>query len=323
MKLNKENFNKLLNKKYIFENKPLLAVGVSGGPDSMGLLFLINNWNKTVNGNLIALIVNHNIRKESTEEALRVSKLLKNLKIKSKILAVDKKNIKKRNMNEARENRYNLLLNYCKKNNILHLFLGHHKDDNIETFLSRKVAGSDFDGLKSMNEITIREKICIIRPLLDFSKKEILNLNYRNKVSYLSDPSNFNLKYTRPKIRKFLNETNLNIINEIKNEFREIKENSKFYNIMLSELLIKSIYFSSNKYVKLKLKNFVEFDILFQEKIIKKIYNTLFENSYFIRSNKIQLLIEEIKKPDFKVFNLKSMLVKKTTNSLVFSKKSN
>ena len=72
MKLNKENFNKLLKKKYTFENKPLVAVGVSGGPDSMGLLFLIKEWNKTARGNLIALIVNHNLRKESTQEALRI-----------------------------------------------------------------------------------------------------------------------------------------------------------------------------------------------------------------------------------------------------------
>ena len=95
MKLNKENFNKLLKKKYTFENKPLVAVGVSGGPDSMGLLFLIKEWNKTVRGNLIALIVNHNLRKESTEEALRVSILLKTHKIKSKILSVNMKKIKK------------------------------------------------------------------------------------------------------------------------------------------------------------------------------------------------------------------------------------
>ena len=323
MKLNKVNFNILLNKKYTFENKPVVAVGVSGGPDSMALLFLIKEWNKTVRGNLIALIVNHNLRKESSEEALRVSILLKTLKIESKILSVNMKKIKKRNMNEARENRYNLLLSFCKNNNILHLFLGHHKDDNIETFLSRKVAGSDFNGLQSMSYITVREKICIIRPLLDFSKKEILKLNYQNQIPYINDPSNLNLNYTRPKIRKFLNETSTNINNEIKKEFREIKENSKFFNIMISEILIKNIFFTSKQNIKVKFKNFVDLDILFQEKIIKKIYNTLFEKTYFIRSIKIQLLIEEIKKDNFKVFNLKSMLVKKTTNSLIFSKKSN
>ena len=60
----------------------------------MGLLFLIKEWNKTARGNLIALIVNHNLRKESTQEALRVY-TIKNLKIKSKILSVNAKQIKK------------------------------------------------------------------------------------------------------------------------------------------------------------------------------------------------------------------------------------
>ena len=91
---------------------------------------------------------------------------------------------------------------------------------------------------------------------------------------------------------------------------------------MVSEILIKNIFFTSKQNIKVKLKSFAELDILFQEKIIKKIYNTLFEKTYFIRSIQIQLLIEEIKKANFKVFNLKSMLVK-TTNSLIFSKKSN
>ena len=172
-----------------------------------------------------------------------------------------------------------------------------------------------------MSDFSVREKTCIIRPLLDFSKKDILNFNYQNKIPYLNDPSNLNLNYTRPKIRKFLNETSTNINNEIKKELKEIKENSKFFNIMLSELLIKNIFFTSKQNIKIKFKSFVELDNLFQEKIIKKIYNTLFENNNFIRSNKIQLLIEEIKQANFKVFNLKSMLVKKTTNSLVFSKK--
>ena len=49
-------------------------------------------------------------------------------------------------MNEARINRYNLLINYCKKNNLLNLFFGHHNDDNIETFIIRKISGSDFEG---------------------------------------------------------------------------------------------------------------------------------------------------------------------------------
>ena len=65
MILNQINFTKTLSVNYKFEKNPSLAVGVSGGPDSMALLYLLNNWINKNNGNLVALIVDHKIRKES------------------------------------------------------------------------------------------------------------------------------------------------------------------------------------------------------------------------------------------------------------------
>ena len=53
--------------------------------------------------------------------------------INSQILTANKDKVSKKSMNEARNNRYNLLTNFCVKNNILHLFIAHHKDDNLET----------------------------------------------------------------------------------------------------------------------------------------------------------------------------------------------
>ena len=102
MKLNKENFLKLINQKFIFENNPTIAVAVSGGPDSMALLFLLNRWIKFKKGKLIALIVNHNLRKSSMKEALSISKLLSNKNIRSKILTINKQKIIKKSMEEAR-----------------------------------------------------------------------------------------------------------------------------------------------------------------------------------------------------------------------------
>ena len=123
---------------------------------------------------------------------------------KSQILTVNKVNVSKKSMNEARNNRYNLLTDFCIKNNFLHLFIAHHKDDNLETFLNRKIAGSDFYGLKSMSEFSLYNNVCIIRPLLNFSKDTLLNYNKKNKIEYINDQSNFNLDYTSPIIRKFL-----------------------------------------------------------------------------------------------------------------------
>ena len=75
MKLTNKEFIKNIEKKYTFEKKPPVAVAVSGGPDSMSLLFLVNAFIKYKKGKLMALIVDHRIRKNSKEEAKFISTL--------------------------------------------------------------------------------------------------------------------------------------------------------------------------------------------------------------------------------------------------------
>ena len=88
MSINRLNFTKFFNScNYTLENSPHIAVAVSGGPDSMALIFILNKWINKYNGKLIGLIVNHNLRDNSYDEAKETSNLLTNLKIKSKILS--------------------------------------------------------------------------------------------------------------------------------------------------------------------------------------------------------------------------------------------
>ena len=110
MKIVQKNFNQYLNKNFLFENQPKIAVAVSGGPDSMALTFLLQNWIKQNNGSLVALIVNHKLRNESSIEANTVKIFLQNNKIQTKILTVVNKKILKKNMHEARNNRYHELI---------------------------------------------------------------------------------------------------------------------------------------------------------------------------------------------------------------------
>ena len=323
MKLNKKKFFALLNKNLIIENNPTIAAAVSGGPDSMGLVFLLNDWCKLINGNLIALIVNHNLRKNSLEEATSTQNILKKKKIKSKIFSVHNSQINKKNMNEARINRYKLLTNYCRVNNILHLFLAHHKDDNLETFLTRKVSGSDFEGLNSMQLFSLNNKINIVRPFLNYTKKEILEYNFHYKIPFVIDPSNTNLNYTRPSIRDFLGKTLKKNIKEIENEFNIIKNYSSNYKTMIYEILIKNTTEISNSYIKINYKNYIKLNKILSQKIVKCIFQYFNKKDIFLRSKKIDIFINEVKKMKFKQFNLGGMIIKKRDNSLVFLKKPN
>ena len=144
------------------------------------------------------------MRKNSFKEASFVKKYLGNNNIQSLILKVPKKNILKGKMIQARENRFLKIINYCKKNKILHIFLGHHYDDNVETFMLRKIAGSNFEGLNCMQEKTIYNDVQIIRPLLIFTKMQILDYNRKMNLVYVNDPSNDDEKYSRVIVRNFI-----------------------------------------------------------------------------------------------------------------------
>ena len=137
------------------------------------------------------------------------------------ILKVPKKNVLKGKMSQARENRFSKMVNYCKNNQIFHLFIGHHYDDNIETYLLRKIAGSNFEGLNCMQEKTIYNNLQIIRPLLNFSKKQILNYIKKMNLIIVEDPINKNEKYSRLAVRNFL-KINFQYQKEIIKDFKLI-----------------------------------------------------------------------------------------------------
>ena len=138
MKITFLEFSKILKKNFLFEKNPYVAVGVSGGPDSIALAFLLSKWIKIKKGKLIALIIDHQIRKESYVESLHVKKLLNLMGIENRILRVKSNKILMGSMDQARRNRFRKIVQYCISKKIFHVFLGHHNDDNIETFLLRK-----------------------------------------------------------------------------------------------------------------------------------------------------------------------------------------
>ena len=322
MKLTNKEFIKIIEKKYTFEKNPSVAVAVSGGPDSMSLLFLANAFIKCKKGNLIALIVDHRIRKNSKEEAKFISTYLDKNNINSQILTANKDKVSKKSMNEARNNRYNLLTDFCIKNNFLHLFIAHHKDDNLETFLYRRIAGSDFYGLKSMSELLHYNKVSVIRPLLNFSKETLLDYNKKNKIEYINDPSNFNLDYTRPTIRNFLKKSDQKTIKEINKDFERILFYSPYFIQMIFEILLKNIVKIYSKKIIVSLDNIKNLNEINSENLIRRIYQFLFYGSNAPRSKKIRIFINEMKELNFKNFNIRGMIVKKNDDFLTFSTKS-
>jgi len=319
MSLNYSIFKSLLENYKCFENKPHILVGVSGGPDSMALTYLLNKWIKYKKGKLTAIVFDHGIRHNSNIESFQVRKMLNRLGIFSLVIRPNKNKPIKKNMSNARDNRFEGLIKICKKNNILHLFLGHHFDDNLETYLMRKINGSNLNGLESINKTAYFKNIQILRPLIEIDKKSILNFNKKNKLDFISDPSNKDLNYTRVKLRNFLQ--NNKYKREIKKEFLSIKKQIPNYKKMIWETLIDNLIHVSGTKIKISFNNLMKLDNLIIEKHILCLLKFFNKNKARTKSSKIIILIDILRKPSFKTFNLSGINIKKNSDFLIFSHK--
>jgi tRNA(Ile)-lysidine synthase len=184
-----------------------IAVGVSGGPDSMALIALLSKILSEKRNECVihALIVNHNLRDGAEQEAESVKKWLSSWSnVKPEILHRDitdeQKNV--RIQENARADRYKLISEYCDTHNINKLYLAHHIDDQAETFLFRLAKGSGLDGLSAMTLLSeYSDTLQIVRPLLSIQKEELVEYCNENQIPYVSDPSNFNQQFARPRLR--------------------------------------------------------------------------------------------------------------------------
>ncbi len=183
-----------------------VAVAVSGGPDSMALGWLLSRWAAEKGGVRVhVLSIDHALRPESKAEAEDVGTNVAGWPcVTHSVLTRSLKGLSKsRIMEEARDDRYALLAGYCAENNIPVLFVAHHLDDQAETFLFRLAKGSGIDGLAAMRPVRdYSENLKIVRPFLNFPKKQLVALCKENDVPFITDPSNDDRAFARVRLRR-------------------------------------------------------------------------------------------------------------------------
>jgi tRNA(Ile)-lysidine synthase len=182
-----------------------IAVAVSGGADSMYLTYLLNLWSQEEKVDLTALIVDHGLRSESSDEAKSVKEFLQSQGIKTEILKWVGDKPKSNIQSKARAARYHLLHDYCTNHNIKHLFVAHTLNDQAETVLMRIIRGSGIDGVSAIKPKTKFGNILLLRPLLTVDRAKIESHMKESGWPWINDPSNLNHKYMRVKVRFMLN----------------------------------------------------------------------------------------------------------------------
>ena len=201
-----DEFEALMEEVGPFESSPHIAVGCSGGADSLALVFLLDKWTKVNGGRVTALIVDHGIRDESCNEAITVKSWLAEKGLESEILFANLTRSIPSLQSVARSERYRLMGDWCRERGVLHLCMGHQKEDQAETLILNLMRGSGIDGLASMAPIVERESCRILRPLLSVSKSRLIACLRSESQTFVKDPSNEDMAFKRVRIRALLPE---------------------------------------------------------------------------------------------------------------------
>ncbi|KAG8058676.1 hypothetical protein GUJ93_ZPchr0002g23952 [Zizania palustris] len=213
-----------------------VAVGVSGGPDSMALCVLAAAWKRKagegrkdeeegaspgfVDG-LLGVVVDHGLRTESAEEAQLVRDWVRGMGVMCEITTCEWPNgrPKQGHLQEAaREMRYQKLLDICIKQQIAILLIAHHSDDQAELFVLRLSRNSGVLGLAGTASVSQlfasnlkydgdnfrRYGILLVRPMLEFSKDDMYKICQGSNHLWVEDPTNNSMMYVRNRIRASL-----------------------------------------------------------------------------------------------------------------------
>lgn len=182
-----------------------VLVAVSGGPDSVCLLYLLKHLPPPYQLSLHVAHLNHQFRPEAEEEARFVSRLAEDWGLPVTISAQPVAEIcKERSLSKqagARSVRYAFLKEAAKKTGCQWIALGHHADDQAETLVMRLLRGSGMRGLRGIPE---QRDGGIIRPLIDCSRTEIIRELSEHGLTFCDDPSNQQTIYLRNRIRHHL-----------------------------------------------------------------------------------------------------------------------
>ncbi|GLT48580.1 hypothetical protein SLA2020_221970 [Shorea laevis] len=208
-----------------------IALGVSGGPDSMALCVLAANWkteclnavrkkDEYIDG-LLAIIVDHGLRAESRDEAILVRNRVSEMGVRCEIACCqwpDGKPKQGHLLEAARDMRYQMFQDLCVQNQIRVLLIAHHADDQAELFILRSSRGSGVLGLAGMAYTSQlfssnvhcyegdlkKQGILLVRPLLDFSKEDLYKICHGVHKEWVEDPTNRSPLFARNRIRMSL-----------------------------------------------------------------------------------------------------------------------
>ena len=189
-----------------WKGAPALLLAVSGGPDSVALMWLVARWRRALSRGprLVAVTVDHGLRAEAAREAREVKKLARTLDIEHRTMRWNGTKPSTGVPAAARAERYRLLAQAAHRAGARHILTAHTRDDQAETLLMRLLRGSGIAGLSAMARETNRDGLTLARPLLSIPKSRLVATLVKAKIDFADDPTNHDTAFTRPRLRALL-----------------------------------------------------------------------------------------------------------------------
>ena len=274
----------------LWQKTDKIALGLSGGVDSISLFHLLVTEYKESYKELVAFHINHGLREQSYEEAEFVENFVKNYNVKFYKKELNMKDLVRDSHTSeemlARKLRYEAFEEMSSLEGGVKLITAHHKNDQVENILMRLLSGRSMDYNLTIEEKTIIGKLAVYRPLLNILKEDLEQYAGKNNLKYYVDSTNFDTDYTRNNIRHNI----VPLLNDVNAaSFDNLINFSSYYQNINTELKHKVLE-DKNDYVISLEEDKVELD---KEKLLK---NTK-EEIYF--------LLRDILANNFGIFDVK------------------
>lgn len=296
--------NKVLEtiKKYnMIENGEKVVLAVSGGPDSICMLDILNDIKNDetidINFEIAVAHVNHMIRKEAEEDEKYVKKYCeeKQIEFYSKSIDVQKMaNNNKIGIEEAgRKARYDFFNEILERTNAQKIAIAHNKNDKVETVLMHILRGSGINGLKGIEA----KRGKYIRPLIECERNEIEEYCTEKKMQPRIDKTNFENEYTRNKLRNLLipyikKEFNPNLIKTIDRLSNLVAEEENYMDKQVENVYKELLISEKEKEIQLNLKIFNIQEKVIKSRVILYTITRLFGNSKGLEKIHIEDIIK-------------------------------
>ena len=247
-----------------FEPADNILVACSGGADSLALAWTSQVVAKRLGLNLICVIIDHQLIKESAQVALEA-------KIKCENFGIEKVVIKQIEVKEnkegleaaARKARYEAFEQLAIEFDAKAVLLAHTQDDQAETMLMRLTRGSGAKSLSAMKEVSGK----YLRPFLHIRKFELVNALEKEGITYWQDPANTDYKFLRAKVRHELMPKLIEVLGQSAIESLDKTSDLLKEDNDALDLIAQENYEKLNK--ELKVENLEEYPAAIRKRIIK------------------------------------------------------